>query len=580
MAPASQTAMEEPLNPLPGVLRMFMARPRRGSRCAPDPAPRVLGLSLCGALFLGACGADKAPLDPLLSDDRIAPLLAPCARAGPFTADTSHMLPLLVAKLESGQRDVLHRAKEELAELDEVAIPALGALLDRHLTEAYMAGLNQNILEVAVMMEGDAGRPLFVKALDHPQEILRTTAVRGLARHGRPADFDLLLPWIDLAPHLESAAEVALALHGVDRERFQQLVAEWLRDPERAPLLRFVAPFAPEVTDGYLAAEYLAAAHNLDPILAVWFTTPAAGLGQGDAQQLLRKALQAPEDELRLAAVRALGALAAPLVELAPELVKILQADPSVTLRSAAVGALGSWPPAEQVNGWLALGLSDGAEEVRKLAHKLLLERRHPRARAEALALFSGGRRELALAAELTRDAFREDAESAAEARSILSRRLTELAGRPLSERAILLQVLGQIPGGDSARLLLAEAQTATGELRGLSAHRWCVLQASNGGREAQALLAERLAEETDSLRRVDLIWALAFQRTDLAREALRDEGLRPERPELERLFAAERLIMLGPSASVAPLLKRLPQSFHDGRARRALQCLLWRWYG
>ncbi len=216
MAPASQTAMEEPLNPLPGALRMFMARPRRGSRCAPDPAPRVLGLSLCGALFLGACGADKAPLDPLLSDDRIAPLLAPCARAGPFTADTSHMLPLLVAKLESGQRDVLHRAKEELAELDEVAIPALGALLDRHLTEAYMAGLNQNILEVAVMMEGDAGRPLFVKALDHPQEILRTTAVRGLARHGRPADFDLLLPWIDLAPHLESFADTAAVLAALD----------------------------------------------------------------------------------------------------------------------------------------------------------------------------------------------------------------------------------------------------------------------------------------------------------------------------------------------------------------------------
>jgi hypothetical protein len=541
---------------------------------------------LCCAL-LGSCSEEEPAGNALALDDRIAPLLAPCAQTRPFTADTSHMLPRLVAKLESGQRDVLHRAKEELAALEGEAVPALAALLDRHLTESYMAGLNQNILEVAVMMETDAGRELFLKALDHPQEILRTTAVRGLARHGRPDDFDLLLPWIDLAPRLETAAEVALALHAVDPDRFFQLLATWLPLSKRAPLLRFVAPFAPAVSSPELAREFLDASEDLDPILALWFAAPAVGCGLEGSGKRLQAALAAPQDELRLAAVRALGALAeaegqAPqhARTFAPQLLKMLQGDPSTNLRQAVVGALGSLPEDEAVNDWLALGLSDGALEVRKLAHALLLERRHPRARAEALAMFSGGRGELELAAELTRPFFQTDAEFAGQARAILLERLGELAGRPLEERAILLQVLGQFPGPVGTRVILEEARDASGTIRDLSAHRWCVLQASNGGRSAQALLAERLAKEDDALRRVDLIWALSFQRTDQAREVLLSEGLRPDRPDLERLFAAECLIRQGPSAAVAPLLKRIPESMPNPAARRALRCLLWKWYG
>jgi hypothetical protein len=500
------------------------------------------------------------------------------------------MLPLLVSKLETGQRDVLQRAKEELAGLDAAAVPALAARLDRHLSEAYMVGPNQNILEVALMMEGDAGRPLFLKALDHPQEILRTTCVRGLARHGQREDYDVLLPWIDLAPHLEAAAEVALALHALDPDRFFDLVADWLTEEKRGPLLHFVAPFAPEVTDPDLARLFLERAGDQGPILEPWFLAPAAWLDMADARERLRSGLEAESGEVRMAALRSMGSLCSRVSETGAggtgssgfeeALVEVLQSDPALNMRKAAVGALGSLPASSEVNGWIALGLSDPDEGVRALSLALLLGRGHGRARAEALSLFEGGLGDLTLAARVTREVFQEDVGLAREARALLLRRLEELEGRSLEERSILLQVLGQIPGAASARVLLEEARTSKGEVRGLRAHRWCLLQASNGGVEAQELIVEQLARETDPLRRVDLIWALAFHRTDLAREVLASEALRTDRPDLERLYAAERLIRLGPSATVAPLLKRVPSSFRNPAARRALQCLLWRWYG
>jgi len=50
-----------------------------------------------------------------------------------------------------------------------------------------------------------------------------------------------------------------------------------------------------------------------------------------------------------------------------------------------------------------------------------------------------------------------------------------------------------------------------------------------------------------------------------------------PEAHEL--LFAASRLIRVGPSWKVAPVLKRATYEVEDVGVRGALQCLLWYWY-
>jgi len=50
----------------------------------------------------------------------------------------------------------------------------------------------------------------------------------------------------------------------------------------------------------------------------------------------------------------------------------------------------------------------------------------------------------------------------------------------------------------------------------------------------------------------------------------------------LERLFAANALIRVGPSWEVAPRLKRVAYAMVEPEeldARAALQCLLWTWY-
>ena len=47
----------------------------------------------------------------------------------------------------------------------------------------------------------------------------------------------------------------------------------------------------------------------------------------------------------------------------------------------------------------------------------------------------------------------------------------------------------------------------------------------------------------------------------------------------LERLFAAQRAIKVGPSWIVAPRLKLVASTFDDASIQVALQCQLWSWY-
>ena len=46
-----------------------------------------------------------------------------------------------------------------------------------------------------------------------------------------------------------------------------------------------------------------------------------------------------------------------------------------------------------------------------------------------------------------------------------------------------------------------------------------------------------------------------------------------------ELLFAASQLCRIGPGGEVAPYLKRLSYEIEELEVRRALPCLLWRWF-
>ena len=91
--------------------------------------------------------------------------------------------------------------------------------------------------------------------------------------------------------------------------------------------------------------------------------------------------------------------------------------------------------------------------------------------------------------------------------------------------------------------------------------------------------LAERLAAESDPVRRVSLTFAVAGVRDELARSVLRERLELDELEPLERLYIASNLANLGPAQDVAPRLKRAALRATDPDERRGLQCLLWYWY-
>jgi hypothetical protein len=153
------------------------------------------------------------------------------------------------------------------------------------------------------------------------------------------------------------------------------------------------------------------------------------------------------------------------------------------------------------------------------------------------------------------------------------------------TERASLLQALAQVPQRAAAEFLLQVGRQLEGEIEGWPAHRWCTHQILNTGRAGCELLLEELALETDPFRRLDLIAAVTgFARDETPLDDVRAalEGILddPATSPYERVFAASRLIRLGPSAEVAPFLKRVYLASTDPLARPALQCLLWVWYG
>jgi hypothetical protein len=147
------------------------------------------------------------------------------------------------------------------------------------------------------------------------------------------------------------------------------------------------------------------------------------------------------------------------------------------------------------------------------------------------------------------------------------------------SERAPLLQSIGQVPLERAARFLLQRARIERDRIQGFEPHRWLCLQAANTGAAGTSTFVAELANERNLAWRIDLVEGLSAPGGDAPREALlalvEGDSLAP----VEIVYVADRLAALGPVARIAPVLKRATLRVEDPTARRALQCLLWRNY-
>jgi hypothetical protein len=142
-----------------------------------------------------------------------------------------------------------------------------------------------------------------------------------------------------------------------------------------------------------------------------------------------------------------------------------------------------------------------------------------------------------------------------------------------------VLSALGRLPLAAAAELLLARAEQAEGRIQSLRGAHWLPMQAGNGGDAAQPLLWARLVRERDPVRRLDLLAALSLRGGNAARDRMLELIDSGSLAPYELLFAADRVVVIGPTGVVAPVLKRATLRVDQDDVRRALQGLLWRSY-
>ncbi|HVS11934.1 MAG TPA: HEAT repeat domain-containing protein [Planctomycetota bacterium] len=543
--------------------------------------PSVLPLVL-----MGACGGEADPeagsaRPPPAEDPRIAWLLAPCVNSGHYDVNTADILPILVETVLHGQRDPLQRARIELARQGPEGLEAARRLIERYRNDPAGVYHVRNAIDVVTLSEEPGAREVLVDCIrSRLSESLQLLALRGLRKHGKSQDYDLALEQLEVVSP-EFRPELAVLLEKLDPARAARQFGEWIRSgtyPGTAPVMAALLGGS-QAREAGLEAKGLwsGAAPLLRPSLA------AAAAREGDEEGLvyLREEQRAGEAERRRAAIDALSQ-----ARLGSELVWSLREDPSPGLRLAALQGLAEPQEAERGVGPEALRsllrerLADPDERVRAGALQALAASGDPRALDDALELLSDPAvGALALGMRALEPRIAQDEALATRAFERLRVRHEAEAARPLAERSDLLHAIGRIPIEPAARLLLDQEGDAQGSISGLHGRRWLMLQVGNTGEPGQRLLARELERERDVVRRLDLIEGLSVRPTELARQALLELVELGEASPYEILYAADRLVRLGPAAEVAPVLKRATLRVVQPDVRMALQCLLWASY-
>ena len=548
-------------------------------------APLICLLGACG------CGEEKpVPVeggaDTLASvaydwsrDDRLVEFLHPCPELGHFNGDTSNMLPVLARKLRNSQRTVLRNVREELAAGGPPAIEELGRLVRRLYTDPHGSHAVQNALGV-FRMSDHGGIPEALAVLEtclgHPQEIVRTAAVRALTEHSAPELYGKLKSLVPITP-AQMYKSLWKAMHRADPVRFEEDLAAWIDAGtyrgQWAHGARLVASGATTSTGDRLA---VATTTVTDPEVRAFLF---AALSRRDGESALEPLLAMLEDEKPQ--VRMIGLSALAFTDSIQPMVEVLRNDDHSGLRQVAASQLASHAGERSVRDALFTGISDPDADTRQACLTALLATGDEATADYALTLLDGGRGELEAVLHALAGHWSANPGLADRARALLERRLADLEGEPLKRKGPVLQALGSVPGAATARLLLGVADAvADEEIHQLSGFRWVSMQASNSGPEGREVLMAAWREEEDLVRRMDLLWPATSAHDDSTREFLIEVLLAERSAPHERLYVAERLACEGSATEVAPLLKRAARRMNDRVFRPAMECLLWRWYG
>ncbi len=546
----------------------------------------LLGLVAASGTWLGcergtkgspAVGARNSAPRPegLADDERIAFLLAPCARPDPFLADTTDLLPVLVSKLERGQLDPLRGAKEQLVALGDAALPELRRFCARVRSDPTLSLPYLNALAVVSAMETHAGRDLLVAGLAHPQDTIRIQAAEGLARHAAPEDYDALATLAAVAsPDVLRAIGPALAT--ADRARYEDAYASALASGSPAnPLFEDAAKRLVDAKRPEILAKFKEAYPRTEGAPRAYLAAAVAASGDEAALGALRGDLKDENASTRKLAIQALDRIG-----LAMETAALLSDDRDESVRGMVAQAIVALPPSVATAGWLHKGMLDRAKNVRQICLTALASRGDASARELALSMFEGGRVDFEQAITALRDAWAKDPEFAARSFELLARLRTGEAGGLRVDAPSVDRAIAQLPVLDATRFLYEQAKQPADDIDGIPAHRWFLIQAVNTGPAGRAWLRDRWSEESDPLWRVDIAAACAADRDAASVEFLlkvvEDERTTP----LEVLFAANKLVHQGPAGVVAPRLKRVVLRIEDPHVRPALNCMLWQWYG
>ncbi len=559
-----------------------------------EGAPRGSRVGLAALTLLAACsdGGASSPGETggastagsgdataiYRSEPRVAELLLPCPpeQSRFYDRDTADPVAILIDKLSNGQQEPLRRAKEELGAMGARSVDALRRVIERNSTEVFLAPYAQNAIEAAGMNSDPEVREFLLRAIDHPQEGIRRAALRSLlSRHVRPEDFDRLLAHVQaFEPHAMQRAFV-VGLFDADRERAEDLVLDWIESGTNESLWINVLPlFAearrPEV--GRAAGELLERVGSFQrPFLAA----AAARAGSEEALAYLLELLENRDPNARTRAVQALVSAGR-----AEDLVTPMRQDENVNVRVLAVEGLATidgWN--EQRRDWLMEAVSDISAQVRSQALALLVAKGDAQAIDFAIEYLALEVDLVQAALNALKEPVRADPALASRMFEALMRRYENERHRPLQDRAATLKALGIVPLAEAAAFLHeVGVEAGLDRIEGLRAHEWLMIQAANTGQPGLEWMCAELAREADPRRRIDLFWAIGTHRNETAREALLEVAEGTAHSPYEVLFVAGRLVKIGPTEVLAPRLKRVSYTL-EGDVRRALQCLLWRWY-
>jgi len=563
----------------------------------------VVALAILGAVAFFGLRRSAAPevAEPTLeqryqADDRIAVLLQPCSYGRPFEGDTSAMVEVLVSKLDAGaQLEPMRRSKQELARIGAPAAPALRRLFDDASRDLWRVAVVLNVLDVCALSDDPFGLEIGRAALGVAREDVRVRASYIFVKHGTPEDYPLVRAAFEGCSNPETAQKFALALKACDRGLFHfevpDLIARLRPDDDAlvtSPLGDTLAMEAADAVDPVVVDKLYELSGGLAPRHRAYMIAPSAA--QADAKhhaaalEELRANLSDPLVGPRQNTVSALARAG-----LARELFPVLELDSEPRLRALAASLLGAALAAGTLAPEAALeplqrGLGDPDSGVHAECLGALLRLGDPVAWTDALRRLEGSIEDRDLAVRTLREAWPSlpaGAPDQARARLVQLYERRGGEGAPGSELTSVLSALGAVPGRATGTFLLeVGAQLGDTLIRGITAHRWCVGQVYNAGPEARQVLHERLGVETDPFRRLDLI---SFIWQDPAPDAVEvllalvSDGALDRH---ERLYAAERLLHMGASNRVAPVLKAIYWESTDPVLRPGLQCLLWAWYG